>query len=112
MADEVFEQLLDGALQQASAVLVNGRPSTMLHLSSLVYSNNQIAHKSISKIIELAPNLTELILNNIKDSESNKGLVCELLEAFLYKSRFLMKLKLSNINLCNDEILNNVNQLI
>lgn len=71
-----------------------------------MYSNNTIGPKSIPKVVELVPNLIELVLNNIGDV--GKKSLCTLLSELVYNCRLLMRLKLSNINLNHSEIVNNI----
>jgi len=101
MTDDVLEHVLEGLLLQGDEY---DQP-----LCSFVYSNNSMGPKSISKLRQLLPKVTEFALNNIKETPFfTKSHLSELIKDVAETGQFMVKFKLSNINLNSDPMVKQI----
>ena len=97
----------DGQLAQ----ILQGLESQGNHLQTLVYSSGELSHMSAGVLMRLIPSLRDIHLNNITRSYG-KPMFSAILEQIIERGTFIQKLKLSNVNLCDNEIVQKICQIV
>ena len=110
MKDEAFANLLEGCLRQS---VMKGKIIRTQYLSNISYSCNEFGPKSLEVLGKLVPQLTNIQFHNIPFVNGfNHSLLNDLLNKFTLNSNMLMKLRVSNINLCNTQAVETLCQII
>lgn len=103
MKDEVFAEILDGCHSQCS---FNQKGEIEVqYLSTLIYNQGELGPHSLKVIKKLIPNLVELSFNNIAESGGfNSKVLLSIIECIAKEGKMLMKLRLSNVFMNNQPI--------
>lgn len=99
MTDGSFAQILQGLENQGTKI------------KQIVYSNNDMSYKSVDVLLRLIPHLRELNFNNITRSYG-KPMFNQIVERCLTSGVQLQRLKLSNVNLNDNQIVHNLCDLL
>lgn len=97
----------DGQLAQ----ILQGLESQGSILQTLVYSSGELNHLSAEVLLRLIPGLRDIHLNNITRSYG-KPMFNDILDQICQRGTFLQKLKLSNVNLCDNDIAQKICQIV
>lgn len=89
------------------ALILKGIISQGDKLATFVYSQNEIGEKSLPLLIKLIPQLNEVHINNVK-TKDNKALMRTLFSKFFTDGKNLMKIKVSNVNLNDDFVVEEI----
>lgn len=85
------------------AEILRGLEAQGSHLKTLVYSCGELGRQSQDVLLRLLPNLRGLYLNNLSKGCS-KPMLLSILNQIENQSSQIQKLKFSNINLADNEI--------
>lgn len=99
MSDQQYAHILEGIHSQGN------------HIKQLVYSNNDLSYKSMEVLDLLIPCLREINFNNLTRGYG-KPMYNKLIESCHQRGVQLQKLKLSNVNLNDNQIVQNLCDLL
>lgn len=97
LSDESIARILEGIVAQSGAAKVSDR----LLIRKLIYSYNCLGTRTLLLLKRMMPSLDELTINGVTNNLSG-SLLSELLELIEMRGYRLQKLKLSNIDLSNE----------
>lgn len=117
MKDEVFAVILKGIIAQSKVVpvMLKSKPGMppppqerlMVNLSKICYTNNQLGEKSLAQIMKIIPYITDLEINNAQTG-MNQVIHKQLSSSIFQNGGSMRKLRLSNVNLNDDTIIDNI----
>lgn len=108
MLDEVFAQILEGCLKQCKLFQGTGLPEIQ-YLTTLVYTGNKFGPLSLEVLTKLLPGMIDLTIGGISESGGfNRDLLGKLVKNIADQAPKLMKLKIANIFMNYNEIVDNL----
>ena len=111
MKDEVFAEILDGCYKQCQ---FNQKGEIEVqYLTTIVYNQGEFGPHTLKILKKLTPNLIEISFNNISESGGfNSKVLLSAIETIAKEGKMLMKLRISNVFMNNQPIVDGLCEII